>query len=213
MNSAMSLRCSERDGNIMAVSEKNRIKLHDGLTKTIGEEEADTLMESLPPDKWDQLVTKTDLKSVESGICNELSKLRVDTNTQITDHKNDTTRQFAELRSETSRQFAEIKSQISDHKNDTARQFAEVKDQISDHKNETAKQFAELRSETSRQFAEVNAQISELTNQVSELRGVIANQTADFKLIAVDQSRTNILWKAAFAIAVCLTIAGGFYFN
>ena len=171
----------------MAVTEKNRIKLHDSLTRAIGEEEADTLMESLPPDKWHELATTTDLKNLESRICNELSKLRVDTNNQITDLKNDTARQFSEV----NRQFSEVN-----------RQFAEVNAHISDHKNETAKQFVEVKN-----------QISDLGNQISELKGLIVNHTADSKLIAVDQSRTFILWVAAFAIAVCLTVAGGVYFN
>ena len=45
----------------MAINEQDRHRMYGRLEEVLGADEAATLMESLPPDRWDQLATKADL--------------------------------------------------------------------------------------------------------------------------------------------------------
>jgi hypothetical protein len=52
----------------MSVTEESRHRLHQALDRTIGEEEATTLMEHLPPVGWSDVATKTDLDHLRTLI-------------------------------------------------------------------------------------------------------------------------------------------------
>ena len=52
----------------------SRAELRRRLAATIGEEAADSLMEALPPHRWDELATKQDLTLLKS----DLERLRTD---------------------------------------------------------------------------------------------------------------------------------------
>ena len=52
----------------MSVSERDRRALHRALVGQIGEQEADILMEMLPPVGWADLATKKDLEILESRL-------------------------------------------------------------------------------------------------------------------------------------------------
>ena len=57
----------------MFVSEKRRLALLNRLIEVLGREEAEFLMDSLPPFDWHQLVTKGDLKAMEDRLCSGTS--------------------------------------------------------------------------------------------------------------------------------------------
>ena len=57
----------------MFVSEKRRLALLNRLIEVLGREEAEFLMDSLPPFDWHQLATKGDLKAMEDRLCSETS--------------------------------------------------------------------------------------------------------------------------------------------
>ena len=52
----------------MAVSEHDRHKVHESLIAQLGESEADSLMEMLPRDGWENLATKPDLHLLRADI-------------------------------------------------------------------------------------------------------------------------------------------------
>ncbi|MCY3911404.1 MAG: hypothetical protein OXF99_07800 [bacterium] len=55
------------------ISEKVRWALMRRLIEVLGEEEAETLMESLPPVVWSQLATKDDLAALEERLRAEMN--------------------------------------------------------------------------------------------------------------------------------------------
>ena len=57
----------------MLVEESRRFALLSRLSEVLGEEEARTLIESLPPVRWEQLATKDDIKESEERICTEMN--------------------------------------------------------------------------------------------------------------------------------------------
>ena len=52
----------------MGVDEASRHRLRDSIARDHGEEEADTLMEHLPPGGWTTLATKEDLRQLEQRL-------------------------------------------------------------------------------------------------------------------------------------------------
>ena len=52
----------------MTITEANRHQLHQALITALGEEEAATLMEHLPPVGWADVATKTDLDHLQTVI-------------------------------------------------------------------------------------------------------------------------------------------------
>ena len=55
------------------IGEMRRLALIQRLTEVLGEEEAATIMESLPPTFWQNLATKDDLKAVEERLCTQFN--------------------------------------------------------------------------------------------------------------------------------------------
>jgi hypothetical protein len=64
----------------MATSERDRDELRQALVRALGDRPAETLMESLPPDRWDELarrrdldpfVTKEDLRELEARMASK----------------------------------------------------------------------------------------------------------------------------------------------
>ena len=74
----------------MAVSEDKRLALRNCLIETLGEEEARTLMESLPPVPWERVATKDDIIASEERIRSELAA-----------HSAETAAEFKAVRGET----------------------------------------------------------------------------------------------------------------
>jgi hypothetical protein len=71
----------------VTVSEAQRRALHEGLTKKLGVDVADTLMDYLPPAGWSDLARRSDLDVLESrmdakfaDLRTEIAELRADMN-------------------------------------------------------------------------------------------------------------------------------------
>jgi len=60
----------------MTVDERARQQLYRKLQEILGEKEATSLMERLPPEGYDQLATKGDLELLEHKLRGELHELR-----------------------------------------------------------------------------------------------------------------------------------------
>ena len=93
------------------ISEKVRWALMRRLIEVLGEEEAETLMESLPPVVWHQIATKDDLTGLKDGLAqlkDDVAQLKDD----VVKLKDD----LAELRGDVVNlkgEFAEFKGEIA----------------------------------------------------------------------------------------------------
>ncbi len=52
----------------MTITEADRLRLHQALVTQLGEQEAATLMEHLPPTGWADVATKTDLAHLQTAV-------------------------------------------------------------------------------------------------------------------------------------------------
>lgn len=104
------------------IGEKVRWALMRRLIEVLGEEEAETLMESLPPVVWSQLATKDDLAALEE-------RLRAEMNGQ-----------FALVRGE----FAELKGEFAEFKGELRGDLAELRGEFVEFKGEIALQLARM---------------------------------------------------------------------
>ena len=103
------------------------------LIEVLGEEEAETLMESLPPVVWHQIATKDDLAALEE-------RLRAEMNTGFAEFKSEFCGELAGLRGE----FAEFKSEFKSELAGLKGEFAEFKSELAGLKGEFADQRGEL---------------------------------------------------------------------
>ncbi|WP_420618429.1 hypothetical protein [Candidatus Poriferisocius sp.] len=106
----------------MLVDEARRLALLSRLSEVLGEEEARTLIECLPPVRWEHLATKDDVKASEDRIRTEMNGkfalvdaefARVHTRIDGLEHKMDGLEHkmeagFESLRGETALQMAKL---------------------------------------------------------------------------------------------------------
>jgi hypothetical protein len=88
----------------MATTEHARHQLYRRLTEIIGPDEADTLMELLPPTGWAEVATKTDLRSLGDEV----------------------NARFIHLATETDRRFTELAARIDQLEVRTLGRFGEI---------------------------------------------------------------------------------------
>lgn len=115
----------------MTIAEHDRWLLHNRLRDVIGSQEADILMEHLPPAGWNHLATKQDLELTTA-------LLRQDLQSEISEFRQ-------ELKTDLSAVHLELKTEIS-----TVR--LELKTEISEVRQELKTEIAELRIEMERGF-------------------------------------------------------------
>jgi predicted nuclease with TOPRIM domain len=125
----------------MSISESERHQLYQRLEAVLGREEANTLMEHLPPVGWADVATKQDLEHLgqvfDLRLRDEANLLRL----EMAGMRTDLTQQIGELRGE----FGELRGE-----------FGELRGE-----------FGELRGE----FGELRGELGELRGEVGALRG------------------------------------------
>jgi hypothetical protein len=67
----------------VAITETSRHRLHTTLEDVLGEEQAATLMEHLPPTGWADVATKSDLDQLRVATKSDLDQLRVATKSDL----------------------------------------------------------------------------------------------------------------------------------
>ena len=67
----------------MTISNADRHDLHNALGELLGEREANTLMEHLPPVGWADVATKRDLDHLEDQLRLEIAELRTTVSNQM----------------------------------------------------------------------------------------------------------------------------------
>ena len=113
----------------MLVDEARRLALLSRLSEVLGEEEARTLIECLPPVRWEHLATKDDVRASEERIRTEMNGkfalvdaefARVHTRIDGLEHKMDAG--FESLRGE----LAEIRGEVAEVRGEVAFQMAKL---------------------------------------------------------------------------------------
>ena len=91
----------------MAITEHTRHQLHQALIESLGEEEAATLMEHLPPVGWADVATKADIDNVRTDIDNLRTSTKTDIDNLRTSLSDRMDKMAADLRTEMANQFRE----------------------------------------------------------------------------------------------------------
>ena len=131
------------------ISEGQRLALLNRLCEVLGEEEANTLIDSLPPVYWEQLATKGDLAASEQRLGNEM--------------RSGFAKVYGELhslRTETAAEFAKVYSELHSLRTETAAEFAKVYSELHSLRTETAAEFKNLRTETAAEFKSVRSEMA-----------------------------------------------------
>ena len=89
------------------IGEERRWALMDRLCEVLGEEEARTLMESLPPVAWDRIATKDDIKASEDRIKASEDRLRTEMHAEFAK----VYAEFANIRTETAAEFKMLRAE------------------------------------------------------------------------------------------------------
>ena len=84
----------------MATTQAQRASLFNTLAELMGEEDAETLMQQLPPGDWDTMATKDDLQVLGATLAAMFTAALAEFRVEVTDA-------FAELRVELANGFAE----------------------------------------------------------------------------------------------------------
>ena len=124
-----------------SIGEKVRWALMRRLIEVLGEEEAETLMESLPPVVWQQIATKDDLLVLKD----DLAALE------------------ERLMSAMDIRFAEFKSELAEFKSEVYGEFAALRVESAEFKSEVCGGFAALRVELADQRGEWKAELARNT--------------------------------------------------
>ncbi|MCY3862260.1 MAG: hypothetical protein OXG30_04145 [bacterium] len=115
----------------MPASEQKRLALRNRLIEVLGEEEAEVLMESLPPFDWHKLATKEDLSVLEGKIeANKAAieaseeRLRTEMDAGFANIRTEMDGKFANIRTEMDGKFAKVDAEFTKLRGDMALQFA-----------------------------------------------------------------------------------------
>ena len=115
----------------MATTQAQRASLFNTLAELMGTEDAETLMQQLPPGGWDTMATKDDLQVLGATFTAALAEFRVEIiNT------------FAEFRVEVTNTFTEFRVEVANGFAEAAKERAEIIKAFSDRHSELVKSQA-----------------------------------------------------------------------
>lgn len=152
----------------MTITESTRHQLHQALIESLGEEEAATLMEHLPPVGWADVTTKTDLEHLRVATRTDLEQHRFATKTDLEQLRFAMNADIDSFRAETRANFAQLRSDMSAD--------------IDSLRAEASANFAELRSDMGVRFAQADASLESKLN--SHLRWTVGTIFASYALLA-----------------------------
>ena len=103
----------------MALTHAQRTSMFNTLAEVMGQDDAEILMQHLPPSGWDNVATKEDLRAgfaeihaaMSAGFAQaatERAEIRVQTATELAEIKVQTATEFAEIKAQTTTDLAEI---------------------------------------------------------------------------------------------------------
>jgi hypothetical protein len=96
----------------MTVDDRTRLQLHRRLEEVLGADEANTLMEHLPPVGWRDVATKQDLGVLRTDLTAEIGGLRSDLTAEIAGLRSDVRLEIAGLRSDVRLEIADLRIEM-----------------------------------------------------------------------------------------------------
>ncbi|MSZ54749.1 MAG: DUF1640 domain-containing protein, partial [Actinobacteria bacterium] len=148
-----------RQETILSFTEHDKRLLHNRLSDTIGPEEADILMEHLPPAGWSHLATKDDITLSGAVLRTEVAELRTELKTEIAELRTELKTEISELRTELKTEIAAVRTEL---KTEIAELRTELKTEISDLRVELKTEIAAVRAELKSEIATVKTDMSGL---------------------------------------------------
>ena len=100
----------------MSASEQKRHRLRSRLIEILGEEEAEVLMDSLPPVYWHDLATKEDMKAAQEARDALEDRLRTEMDGKFAEMNGKFAAFVAEVRGEFANVYAEFKTLRAENK-------------------------------------------------------------------------------------------------
>ena len=101
----------------MSATNRERLNLHKKLNEVLGSEDANTLMEHLPPVSWHEVATKDDVTSSEIALRSDIETtaiaLRSDMSAMGKELRSDMAAMSKELRADMSMMRTELRAEMS----------------------------------------------------------------------------------------------------
>ncbi|GMU78117.1 MAG: hypothetical protein AMXMBFR46_09130 [Acidimicrobiia bacterium] len=97
----------------MTIDERSRHALYLRLEQVLGNDEASTLMEHLPPVGWADVATRRDLDALRTDLVAEIAGVRSELSAEIAGVRSELSAEIAGVRSELSAEIAGVRSELS----------------------------------------------------------------------------------------------------
>jgi hypothetical protein len=97
----------------MAVTDETRYRLHQTLERVLGEEQAATLMEHLPPVGWADVATKQDVIRQGEVLRAEIAASRAEVRAEMAELRGELRTEMAELRGELGTEMAGLRTDMA----------------------------------------------------------------------------------------------------
>lgn len=131
----------------MAVSERERLVLYEQLTEEVGPSLAETLMDHIPPVKWDELATKDDLRQMGDQLRSEMREGFTAMELRLSERFAEQTRWMADRFAEQDRwmadRFAEQDRRLTEKFEEQDRRIAEMDRRFTDRLAEQTRKAAD----------------------------------------------------------------------
>ena len=117
----------------MSTSESKRLALREKLAEALGSETAGTLMEHIPPERWDELATKTDLRQFGNQLQTEMRGLKSEMRGEMKGMQGEMKGMRGEMKgmqAETEQRFVELERRIVAVQGDISELAREVTDKM-----------------------------------------------------------------------------------
>ena len=106
----------------MATTQAQRASLFNTLAELMGAEDAETLMQQLPPSGWDSMATKDDLKVLGATFGTALAEFRVEVTNALAEFRV----QFTDALGEAAKERAEMRVEVTNALAEAAKERAEI---------------------------------------------------------------------------------------
>lgn len=160
----------------MVVSEESRHRLYTRLEEVLGADEAETLMEHLPPIGWADVATKRDIDALTVATKRDIDTLREATNHRFDALQEATNHRFDALEEATNHRFDTVELRIRHEFADVRHEIADVKRNMATRESVTSLSLSferELRKLTWRVTVTVLTAVSSLAVAMSVVLAIL----------------------------------------